>query len=250
MNIEKKKFEKISRLVFRASKNLILRIHVKLFNEWGGKKNNFHSVFTTEDGQSYLSLDLQSFLTLEIRDEREWSPHKTIVINQRNINEIIKGMKKSLDAIYNDNIFAFNTNDEIIAYSDKVKQHTVKLFNIGNNSRLVIQPAVIFDEDEQITYEGVVIYFNSTKNRVELTIQAFEALYHTLDKIDIFVYSQTLINFYINFINKVEVTETEVAKKPKKRKHLLENIDREEVISTVSKNNKEVEDFLNIPSSK
>ena len=76
-----------------------------------------------------------------------------------------------------------------------VEKHTVRLFNIGPNQRMVIKPAIIYDENE-ISYEGVVLYINKTANYVELPIDAFEALYYTLKETNIFVYSQLMINYY------------------------------------------------------
>lgn len=221
--------QKISRTLIQPVKNLCLRIHVKLFKDNGGRKDNFHNLFTIE-GNSYLKLDLQSFLTLELTDG-EWSRDKSIVIDQRNIYHVIKGFEKSLNAIYHGGIFATNKKGDIVIYSDMVEKHTVRLFNIGPNQRMVIKPAIIYDENE-ISYEGVVLYINKTANYVELPIDAFEALYYTLKETNIFVYSQLMINYYIAALKeeKVELKQINFVEKPKpKKKHplLMSNEEKE-----------------------
>lgn len=206
------------------ARNFVLRIHVKLINDKGeGRKENFHNIFTTE-GKGYLQLDLQSFLTLEIRDG-QWAPDKSILIDQRNIYQIIKGFEKSLDNIYNGGIFAIDgKTGETISYKDKRVENTVRIYNLGMNQRVVIEPAVIHDAQDNTNYEGVILYINKTENYVELPIDAFEALYHTIKETNLFVYSQALVNYYMTTIKgeKVEIKEVNMDNKPKpKKKHPL-----------------------------
>jgi hypothetical protein len=221
----------------------MLRIHVKLIQEKNdGRKENFHNVFVSDDKKGYLTLDLQSFLTLEIKDG-DWAPDKSILIDQKNIYQIIKGFEKSLDAIYNGGIFAVNKRNETIMYKDMAEKHTNRIYNLGMNQRLIIQPAVIFDENET-TYEGAILYINKMDNYVELPIDAFEALYHTLKETNMFVYSQLLVNYYMSSINKVEVKQTVNQERPKiKKKHPLEMKTEETTTSNIKPKQTEEEFF-------
>jgi len=223
--------QKISRLLAQPVRNLLLRIHVKLVSEKEGRKENFHNIFTIE-GNSFLKLDLQSFLTLELK-KGEWSKDKVIIIDQRNLYQIIKGFEKCLDGIYNGGVFAVTKNNKIVIYSDMVEKHTVRIFNIGGNQRLVLKPAIIYD-DSDVSYEGVILYINKTENFVELPIDAFESLYHTLTKIDMFVYSQMLLNYYVAALKneKVELRQVTVEnKKPQRRVSVFETEQKEFVKS-------------------
>jgi len=186
--------DKISRTIFQPTKNLILKAHVKLSSEKEDVKENYYTIYNFNGG-NYLKINVFPFLTLEISDN-EWSRDKTIMITQSNLFQIVKSFKKLLHNIYKGNVFAMNKNQEIIIYKDKVVEYTEKIYNLGYNQKMIISPAIVYDENDT-SYEGVIIYMNTTNNFVTVQIDAFEALVYILEKIDLFVYSQGLLNFYI-----------------------------------------------------
>lgn len=222
--------QKISRIIIQPVANLILRIHVKLLKEKDGRVENFHNEFTFQ-GKTYLKLDFQSFLTLELIDNTEWDKDKSIIINERNIIQIIKGFEKMLDSIYNGNIFAVNSKNEIVIYSDEAEKAVVRIYNLGNGNRMVLKPAKIYDENE-LSYEGVILYLNNNNNFVELPIDAFESLLYALKQTNIFVYSQALINYYISAIKAGELENTKPLIKAKPKKSVFEKASKEFVKST------------------
>jgi hypothetical protein len=230
--------DKISRIIIQPAKNLILKMHIKLLNENEGRKENFHKLFISPEGNKYLKLDLQSFLTLELHDDN-WSKDKTIIIDQKNIYHLIKGLKKMVDNLYTNDIFVLNKNKQIVIYKDIVEKYTEKIYNLKNNQRIIIKPAIIFDEN-QISYEGVVIYINKTENYVELPIDAFESLYYALSKVDLFTYSQELLNYYISCIKGEKIELKEVGFSDNKKAHpLLMEDNKEEVKGNLIKSEEE-----------
>ena len=230
--------DKISRTVIQPSKELLLRMHVRLLRENDGRKENFHKLFEI-GGNKYLSLDIQAYLTLELKRD-EWSIDKWVMINQTNIVHIIKGFKKMLNAIYNEGIFANTKGNKIILYKDKVKEHTQKIFNLGNNNRLMISPAIVYD-DNDTSYEGVIIYLNKTDNYTQLPIDAFESLIYSLEKIDIFIYSQEILNYYMSCLKdqKIELQPNVTTF----RQHPILTKPKEVVTSTIIKTNTDKDFF-------
>lgn len=228
--------DKISRLLLQPVRHLALKVHIKLLHEKEGRKENFHNLFSMK-GNKYLKIDLQSFLTLELNDG-QWAKDKSIIIDQKNIFQLIRGFKRVVDGIYNGNIFAMNKNKEIIIYKDQQEKYTEKIFNLGGNQKIIVRPAIIYD-DTDTSYEGVVLHINKYDNFVELPIDAFEALLYTLEKVDLFVYSQQLLNYYMSCVKdqKVELKETTVETKTtvQKKQHVLFAPDQEEVKSTLIK---------------
>jgi hypothetical protein len=222
------KIKKISRVLVQPANKFFLRIHVNLFNKKNdGREENFHNHFKANNGQEYLTLDLQSFLTLELRDG-DWAMDKSIMINQLNIYQIIKGFEKSLEGIYNGGVFAVNKKGDPVIFKDKQEEHTVRLYHLGNNNRLVITPAIIYDDDDT-TYEGVILHINKTENYVEMPMNAFEALYYALKKADLFVYSQALINYYVATMQKkMDDSNTQSAPKRTPKRHPLSVVNPKE----------------------
>lgn len=242
--------QKISRVVFQPIRDLQLRIHLKLIKErQDGRKENFHNVFTYGD-KNYLKVDLQSFFTLEIPGTgSEWAKDKSIVVDQKNIYQLIRGLKKTIDDIYDGGVFAVDKEDNIVIYKDKQEEYTNRIYNLNYNQRIVLTPAIIYDETE-VSYEGVIMYINKTANVVEMSIDVLESLYYTLKKADLFVYSQLLLNYYVATLKNEQslTSEDQSQGKPKQRKHhplfAPPPITEEHVKSNVPKE-KEKENFFN-----
>jgi hypothetical protein len=208
-------FEKIYCILYQH-KQLLLKLHVKLLKENGGRVENFHQVFSYGE-KNYLKLDLQSFLTFELKEKDDiWDKSKTILINDRNIYQIIHGFKKMVKNIYKGGVFAIDSSNEIIMYSDKVEENTVHLYYIGGSQRLILAPCIIYDSNS-ISYEGCIIYINNKSNYVQFTIDELEALYYILKKINIFTYSIELLNYYMLSANKVNISNTVFKSNEKER---------------------------------
>jgi hypothetical protein len=242
--------QKITRTILQPVRNLHLKIHVKMVNEKDGRKENFHNLFTMDNGNSILNLDLQSFLTIELKDG-QWAKDKSVLLDQKNIHQVKKAFKKVLDGIYNGGIFAMNKSNKIIMYAEEREKFTQRVYNIGTHQRMVVQPAIIADESEGTEYEGVILYLNRTEHYIELPIDAFESLYYTLKEINMFVYSQVLVNYYISTIQnqKVEIKQNVIGGgTTSKKKPSIFLPETEEVKSTISKN-ETAEEFFNMPKS-
>lgn len=227
-----KNIKKLTAVIIRPNKNLLLKVNVNVKED--NNVRSFHTV-NTVNGNDYLTLDTMPFLTLELKDKEgggDWKD-KAILINQNNIYQIVKGFEKCLENIYNGGVFAVDKQGNSIIFADMVEKNTVRIFNLGANKRMVIKPAVIFDENET-QYEGVILYINKTANFVELTIDALEALYYCLSKIDIFSYAQLLLNYYVSVAQKEGVDVAANKNTIKKRSpDIINKKDKEFTTATV-----------------
>lgn len=187
--------KKITRVILNL-KNLVVKLHVKVFDDTGGIHNEFGY-----NGSKYLKLDNVTFISLDMIDGNTWSKDKSIIITQNNIYAVVTNMKKIINDIYNENIFANKSDGEIIAYKDMVEKFTRRFTLTGTNQQILLRPGVVYDENE-VSYEGIQIYFNKFENKIDLTIDVFESLCYTLEQIDLFTYSQLLVNYYVSYYNK------------------------------------------------
>lgn len=189
--------KKITREILNIQKNLSLKLHVKLILvDENGKNRLFHNEFEYA-GSNYIKIDNMPFMTLDYKErDSDWDKSRSIMITPMNIVHVVKAMNRLLDAIYGDDVFAVNSQNKIVIYKDMVEKHTEKVFNLGMNQRLVMKPAILLDHND-VEIEGVVLYINKPENVVELSIDAFESLVYNMEKIDLFTYSQLLINYYV-----------------------------------------------------
>jgi len=227
--INKKKIpEKISRVLFSDS-NCIVKIHV-----WLHDNNNefMHKEFNL-NGNIYVSLNPRTCITIE-KYSKEWDKSKNLLLNEVQLQSVINGMKKIIKNIYEKNIFANKPNGEIIIYSDEANKCSEIVRFVNSTNILLLKPSVLVDEND-VTYEAVTMYINRVENDIQLSIGSFESLYNILSKINLFMYSQLLINYVFSVYSEDDETNVVV--------HKTNKIDFNKPDSTVStkfvnKNNK------------
>lgn len=211
--------EKATRTIINL-KNVVVKLHVKFSTDNG----NAHTEY--EYGKKrYLKLEPSVYLTLELVSDT-WDKTKTVIITQNSIYGIVCNMKQMIDNIYNENIFANKSNGEIVAYKDMVDKYTRRMVVSGTNQQIMFRPAVIYDENE-LTYEGVELYINRLENKAELTIESFEALYYTISQIDLFQYSQLILNYFTNYYGKKYVS-SDAPKQTKQKISFTDNSEQTE----------------------
>lgn len=195
MTGENKLPEKITRTILRYP-NLALKIQVKLKEETIATHNEF-----TIGDKKYINLNFNGYVTLELvkQNDQSFDMTKSFLIGMGNLGSVVKTMKKVLKNIYEQNIFALQ-NNKVIVYEDMAKKYTEQVTIPRIGQAIMIKPSVIYDENET-SYEGVHIFINKVENVIPLSIEEFENLVYTLEKIDIFEYSQSLVNYYLAFTN-------------------------------------------------
>ena len=190
---------KISRELLNIGRKLVIKMNVSLI---GDNNVPFLNQYARPDGSSSKSISLtpNAFITFEYK-EGTWTKDKSILINELNLVKVVKGFRNMHKNIYNGGIFAQDKNGKVVIYQDRARECT-EAIRLGTQNMLLV-PAVI-EDDSGITYEGIILYINNMSNYVELPIDWFEGLMRQLEKIDMFQYSQLLLNFYISFSKNVE----------------------------------------------
>lgn len=203
---------KISRELLNLGRKLVIKMNVQLVGE---NNSYFLNQYGRPDGSSAKSISLSpnAFITFEYKDGT-WSKDKSILINELNLVKVVKGFRNMHKNIYNGGIFAQDKNGRVIIYSDKARECT-EAIRVGIQHILLV-PAII-EDDSGLTYEGVILYLNNMENFVELPIDWFEGMIRVLEKIDIFQYSQLLLNFYMAFTKNNDEKMNEVKIIPSKK---------------------------------
>lgn len=205
---------KISREILNIGKKLSVKINVNLV---GDNNKSFINQYAKPNSVTMkgISLTPGCFVSFEYK-EGAWSKDKTILINELNLAKVVKGFKNVHKNVYDGEIFAQNKQGQVVIYQDRARECTEHI-RIGTQN-ILLQPAVVQD-DSGLTYEGVILYINNMENFIELPIDWFDGIIRVLDKIDMFTYSQLLINFYMGFKDNEKImNETEVRTIPKAKK--------------------------------
>lgn len=184
---------KLSRTLI-GFKTLMLRIHVKLKEENGDFKFNYHNEFEF-GGKGYVKINPSVYLSLEVINKDDvYDKSRSLLINQNNMYKIIMFLRRLIKNIYNKEVFVMR-NGELVLYDEMVKKYQERL-QISDTGAIIGQPAIIYDNNES-SYEGVHLFINKTVNVAELTFSELESLLYTFEKIDLFQYSQAMLNYYL-----------------------------------------------------
>jgi hypothetical protein len=221
--------EKISTPLIKF-KELVLKFHVSLVKVTNDRRDNVFNVYTF-DNKSYGILDTNAYLTLEIikNKDESWDKTKSVIISEKNIHKIVSTIKTMIDILYNNETDLFYTrNNEIFLYND-IGSKFIKEIELGAG-KLTLQPGIVYDMDER-SYEGCVILFNKINNIVGLSIDELEALYHILNKVDIFAYKMSMLTYY-NTIKDIDIKV--INNQPKVTKSIfIQEEDKERMLGTI-----------------
>lgn len=217
--------------------NLTVKLHIRV----SGDKINFHNEFDYA-GKRYLKLGNNVYLTMDINNKNdEWDPSNGVMINQYNIFQVIKAMKKVIKNMYDKPLFGKRANGELVAYKDEIKKCIEQVNLIGTNGAILFEPGLVYDEND-VSYEGINIHINKTGNVASIPFEIFEGICYSMEKIDLFTYSQTIMNYYTSYykedLNNLYNGQT----KNVERKSIDFNKPvKEKVESTFARNNKDEE---------
>lgn len=189
---------KLSRTLYHT-KGIRLRIHMYTTNE--NNKGQFEPFYRKFEfnGSEFMTIEIRSYFTLECT-MGDWEQEKSIYLDTKGLPHIKREFKHMLSNFYNKPMFEVTKQDTPTISDEAVKEYTIPIYNLGYNQRMVIKPAVVYDENET-AFEGVTILFNKSTNYVDLTIDEFESLVDVIKDLNLFVYSQLLANFFISYIN-------------------------------------------------
>lgn len=211
--------DKINRQILAVNKYLTMRMHVMLKSKTGRgfsqEMKYFHKEFIGQGG-SGIGLDIVSYITLEYRNDEPWNSSKTFTINQRNLHNVMVGLQKMQRRLYAEDldIFTVNKKEELFINNELAQQNAIVISDKLKQQFIRIVPALVFDDADK-SYEGVTMYINNPDNAVNIMIDAFDALVMAVSNIDLFVYSQMLVNYYVAYMASLnEAVEIEHAAAP------------------------------------
>lgn len=184
--------KKISSKLLFLNRNSLLKYNVRTYDYKEDRGLSPISLFF----DSYGTVDLTGYLTIEIKEENaEWDPSRSIMITERNIYQFLKGLKQFIDNFYKKDTFEISEGKTIIT-RESIAENSVDIY-ISKGNVVRLSPAVIYDPQEDIYYEGAIIYLNKAVNSIEVHYTIIEALYRAIDKVDFPTYTMNFYRFFM-----------------------------------------------------
>lgn len=212
---------RISSVLLHLAKNVSLRFHVNLVgkNKEGIEVPNlFHTTYENSKGK-YHSYDVFSYITLEIKDyEAGWDKSKSVLINTRNMFQFITHVNRMIANIYQpDSFYVDPITKETKVNLDKYEEYSVNAYNLGQGQYIRMEPSLVYDHSEDTLYEGALFMLNKKDNFFYIPIDWLESMKYNLEKVDFFIYTHLMLQYYFTVIyDKNEVPMEPVKKQPHK----------------------------------
>lgn len=152
----------------------------------------------------------------------EWRK-RSLHMMVKNQHIFIKAFKDILKILYQEKDIFYMKDGHLHLYQLS-EENIVQVFNAGPNNVFELRPSVIVDEDGE-EYEGAILCINETTNFGPLVLDEIHAMAHILERIDIFLYSQALMNFYYSYVSKIEGNKVLIKREEKKKKLFVPKMD-------------------------
>lgn len=150
-------------------------------------------------GKNYIKIKPSSYMLLKIKEEKNegWSINNSISLNPKARFDFLFFMRKFLMSFRDPDLFYYTDNHTKLVVNPECRQkYSFVLFN-GSNKSLRMEPAVISpnNENEDIFYEGAILYINGYDNFVYLTYAEAEYLYNEIKETNMKLLSLMLLKF-------------------------------------------------------
>lgn len=198
--------DKISTVIGKPVKDIRLRLHIEPVRKFNNKVEPLCRQFPYND-KEYASFDFGRYVTLEYT-AGEWARDKSIMITEKNLFTVRSNFRRMVRNLYATDIFVQKKSGELILPKDMEEKYTVPIYDLGMNQYLLLKPTIVTDYDN-VTYEGVAIFFNKTGNCCAVSISEFEALVEALNNIDLFLYSHQVLSLYLQYVDKIDIIKPE-----------------------------------------
>lgn len=191
----------VSRTLYRYNR-LEVKFSTKIVLEDSNLKETrlYQSIFEF-DKKEYMLIETRASISVTYKaKDRPKLLTDSLYITDRNLYYFIALLKDMKEILYTkDDIFLTEKGHLEAINKDKYKKN---LDGLGHNNKGYIYHIVDGEYPNEI--ESVAIVINEIDNLVILDIDSFNGLIFALEKVDFFVYSQLLLNYFISSYGKQE----------------------------------------------
>jgi hypothetical protein len=189
----------ISRSIVK-SKGMDVRFHTRLIIDDSISKSYkpYHIIFTMNK-KDYMVLDVSSYVSLKYipsNNADKTGLKDSLLISDKYIYYILKGLRDMKRIMYNKDTYYLVDGKLKV---NNLETNTIRL-GLGKENSIMMFPDI--KESDGIEYEIVALCVNSPDRLIELDLESFEALLYALSKVDYFMYSQALLNYFISSVDK------------------------------------------------
>ena len=153
------------------------------------------------DDLVYLTYNLLGIIgiTFPTKDNE----NKYLSLTEFRKTQLVSLMEKTLSVLNNNNIFYKDANNRLCINEQNIYNYKNQI----GDTIIALKPIIVYDEKNDIDYEGARIFINNRSSYVDFTTMELFSICNLLNRIDIFLYSQSLFNSIVESFKKRSVEE-------------------------------------------
>lgn len=132
------------------------------------------------------------FVSMTLRSNRGYDEYGRVTIPNRLIHRFMKVFKVMEKAFDRDDIF-FTDDEGKLAIDTNVANQLAITIPLVDSKQLKIKHELIYADDSDKPYEGVIIYLNRHATYGYMTYDELCACIYNMDKVDYFVYTELMV---------------------------------------------------------
>lgn len=132
------------------------------------------------------------FVSMTLRSNRGYDPNGRVTIPNRLIHRFMKVFKVMEKVFDRDDIF-FTDDEGKLAIDTNVANQLAITIPLVDSKQLKIKHELIYADDSDKPYEGVIIYLNRHATYGYMTYDELCACIYNMDKVDYFVYTELMV---------------------------------------------------------
>ena len=187
--------KQITSQLLNPTEKLKVQLSVGLSDNRG--EANYCSIYNS-GGVAYLNVTPYIQLTIKyFEPTRRWSKLDNIFLNQRTIGRFKTGLYEFYSEMVNheDDIFSYGESGYISSMGN-VSKYT-RVVYAGNNQAVRLEPIPLYSTENGRPIPGVSMEINCKENRVELSIDEFEAFNDLIQSIQLHQEGMILLHMYM-----------------------------------------------------
>lgn len=166
------------------------------------------------NGNDYVKIVPHPFITIDITtkaDKKEgWSSNQSFNMNRKELYSFICKMKKMCQNFVSHKALFYYDDNGVLTVNQSESQE-IKDVLIAGNKTILLQPCVIYNEEDKQRYEGIFLSINSMDYFSYLTYFEMQYLIQELVRLDVNALTMSLINT-VALYEDMETKEIEIQK--------------------------------------
>lgn len=187
----------VSLILLKPTEKLTIKLSVNLLD--GFSKESFYYIYEQER-YDYLTVNIAANVLLQFKPPTgvPWDRSHTVHVNDNNIFQVNRFFQDFYKVMTRPNLFSYGK-----AISCNATKEDIRAIALRGGEFMELEPSVIFDTNGT-ELPGLILRLNMRDNKIELSIDEYEAIMYKLSRLDIMSDAIKLLSLRISMEDRIQ----------------------------------------------